>query len=62
METVMNIAKAYEMVISAHGNRPAAAGTAPAMQEPWLAAGVYRAVSWTADVVDRLARRTAARR
>ena len=62
----MNIAKAYQMLLSAHGARrsgsPAAVGADHGTSEPWLSAGIYRAVSRTADLIDRIGSRADAHR
>ncbi len=62
----MFIAKAYQMLLGAHPARQADAratfGTMHGVQEPWLSAGIYRAVSRTADLFGRLGGRSAPRR
>lgn len=54
----MNIAKAYQMLLSAHGARRSGSSTAlgadHGTSETWLSAGIYRAVSRTADLIDRI--------
>lgn len=54
----MKIAKAYQMLLAAHDSRrsglPTAVGADRGRSEPWLSAGIYRAVSRTADLIDRI--------
>ena len=62
----MIIAKAYQMLLSAHDTRSSgtqlAVNTGSGVAEPWLAAGIYRAVSRTADLIERIGSRGIGRR
>ena len=62
----MIIAKAYQMLMSAHDARPSdthiAVSSAHGAAEPWLSAGIYRAVSRTADLIERIGSRGIGRR
>lgn len=61
----MIIARAYEMLIAGHRGKDARGAAVPAAgptgQDAWLSAGIYRAVSLAADIIERLGRRRPAR-